>query len=122
MYIAVTMKRKSVQYLKWFFPVLFIAYLGMVISFTHVHIENGVTIVHSHPFKKQADGSSHKHSTAEFQLLHQLSILVAEDAALCTQLAVWLIGSTLLLCQTARVFVPRPAKGNSLLRAPPVAA
>ena len=40
------------KYLRILLPALFIAYLGCIIAFTHVHIVNGVTIVHSHPYHK----------------------------------------------------------------------
>ena len=52
--------------MKWFLPVLFISYMAGITLFTHSHVVNGVTIVHSHPFKK---GSEHSHTTVEFQLL-----------------------------------------------------
>ena len=47
-----------VKYIKWLLPVLFIAYYSSVSLFTHVHVEHGTTIVHAHPFKKTADGST----------------------------------------------------------------
>ncbi len=56
--------------MKWFLPVLFISYMAGITLFTHSHVVNGVTIVHSHPFKK---GSEHSHTTVEFQLIHLLS-------------------------------------------------
>lgn len=63
------------KYLRILLPALFIAYLGCIIAFTHVHIVNGVTIVHSHPYHKTDDGRpDHEHGYAEFQLLHQLSL------------------------------------------------
>ena len=46
--------------MKWFLPVLFISYMAGITLFTHSHVVNGVTIVHSHPFKK---GSEHSHTT-----------------------------------------------------------
>ena len=70
------------KYLRILLPALFIAYLGCIIAFTHVHIVNGVTIVHSHPFHKTDDGRpDHEHGYAEFQLLHQLSVLQITGAA-----------------------------------------
>lgn len=65
-------------YLKILLPALFIAYLAGIITFTHVHIENGVTIVHSHPYKD--NGEKHHHSGAELQLLHQVSTIVLTGA------------------------------------------
>ena len=35
--------------MKWFLPVLFISYMAGITLFTHSHVVNGVTIVHSHP-------------------------------------------------------------------------
>ena len=70
------------KYLRILLPALFIAYLGCIIAFTHVHIVNGVTIVHSHPYHKTDDGRpDHEHGYAEFQLLHQLSVLQIRGAA-----------------------------------------
>ena len=56
--------------MRWFLPVLFISYMAGITLFTHSHVVNGVTIVHSHPFKKRL---SHGHTTVEFQLIHLLS-------------------------------------------------
>ena len=56
--------------IKFFLPVLFISYMAGITLFTHSHVVNGVTIVHSHPFKK---GTEHNHTTVEFQLLHLLN-------------------------------------------------
>ena len=62
---------------------LFIAYYGSVSLFTHVHVEQGTTIVHAHPFKKTADGTCHQHgSLAEIQLFHILSSIHAADGAI----------------------------------------
>lgn len=69
------MKERFSRYLKFALPILFFMYLGSIISFTHVHIINGVTIVHSHPFQKNADGTEHEHTGTELQLLHQLSTI-----------------------------------------------
>ena len=70
------------KYLKIFLPVLFIMYMGCLIIFSHVHIVNGITIVHSHPFEKNVDGTPKEaHNYAEFQLLHQLTNIQIEDNA-----------------------------------------
>ena len=45
----------------------------------HSHVVNGVTIVHSHPFKKD---SPHSHTTVEFQLIHLLNHVVTTGAGL----------------------------------------
>ena len=48
---------------KYFLPVLFISYIGCISLFTHTHVVNGVTIVHSHPYNPKAH---HGHTTTEF--------------------------------------------------------
>ena len=65
--------------MKWFLPVLFISYMAGITLFTHSHVVNGVTIVHSHPFKK---GGEHSHTTVEFQLIHILDHTLVTDNGL----------------------------------------
>ena len=71
--------------MKWFLPVLFISYMAGITLFTHSHVVNGVTIVHSHPFKK---GSEHSHTTVEFQLIHLLNHVLVTDSGLIPTFAV----------------------------------
>ena len=61
---------------KYFLPVLFISYIGCISLFTHTHVVNGVTIVHSHPYNPKAH---HGHTTTEFQLIHALSHLTTAE-------------------------------------------
>lgn len=63
------MKQLLHKIARYFLPVLFISYIGCISLFTHSHVVNGVTIVHSHPYKP---GTEHEHTTAEFQLIHML--------------------------------------------------
>lgn len=65
--------------MKYFLPVLFISYMVGITLFAHSHVVNGVTIVHSHPFKK---GSEHSHTTVEFQLLHSLNHILVTDSGI----------------------------------------
>ena len=70
-------------YLRLFLPLLFITYYSCVSFFTHVHIEQGTTIVHAHPFAASDGGAGHQHgSLAEIQLYHVLSTIVAADGAI----------------------------------------
>ena len=59
--------------MRWFLPVLFISYMAGITLFTHSHVVNGVTIVHSHPFKKD---SPHSHTTVEFQLILKSATII----------------------------------------------
>ena len=63
------------------------SYLVSFTFFAHVHVVNGVTIVHSHPFKK---GAAHKHSTVELLLIHFLSHLTADGAAVVFALSLFI--------------------------------
>lgn len=56
-------------------PVLFIVYASCITFFTHTHIVNGVTIVHSHPYATDDKGNpNHEHTGVEIQLIHTLSV------------------------------------------------
>lgn len=110
------------KYMKWLLPILFIAYYTSIASFMHVHIEHGVTIVHSHPFSKASGGASHQHaSLSEIQLFHLLTSISVEDGAVHSLL---LDFYTQQLAQLVAVPVCpdylRPIQGQLSLRAPPV--
>ena len=111
------MKRLYLNIMKWLLPVLFISYMAGITLFTHSHVVNGVTIVHSHPFKK---GAEHSHTTVEFQLIHFLNHFQTIDAGILPVFTsfVALLLCTLLWCpqQTGRL---TPCAGVVSLRAPP---
>ncbi len=111
------------KYLRIALPALFIAYLGCLIAFTHVHIVNGVTIVHSHPYHKTDDGRpDHEHGYAEFQLLHQLSTIQISGAAFVSLLlAAFLTVLFRLSCNPVYPDYLVSIQGEPSLRAPPVA-
>lgn len=103
--------------IRYFLPVLFISYMASVTLFTHIHVVNGVTIVHSHPFKK---GAAHSHTTVELLTIHFLSDLTTDGAA--TQFALslfipFLLCMLLISLQYARHNAPY--HGVVSLRAPP---
>lgn len=79
------MREQIAKYMKFLLPVLFFLYSGTISLSMHVHIENGVTIVHSHPYKKSEDGNQHHHaSLSEIQLFHTLSTFQVADGAVAT--------------------------------------
>ena len=93
---------------RYFLPILFVSYL---VSF------NGVTIVHSHPFKK---GAAHKHSTVELLLIHFLSHLTADGAAVVFALSLFIpFLLYLLLGRSPYAHYHCPYHGVVGLRAPP---
>lgn len=68
-------ENKRALAIKLFFLIVFCLYSCSVSFFTHTHIINGVTIVHSHFYTTDDDGKpTHEHTGAEIQLINSLSI------------------------------------------------
>ena len=111
-------KRLLLNITRYFLPILFVSYLVSFTFFAHVHVVNGVTIVHSHPFKK---GAAHKHSTVELQLIHFLSFF--NDTA-TTEIYTLSLFIPFLLCllpgRSQHTHYHCPYHGVVGLRAPPV--
>lgn len=63
-----SVKKKINHIIRFFFPFVFLFYLGGMSLFTHTHVVNGVIIVHSHPGK---DG--HTHTTGQIETIFFLS-------------------------------------------------
>lgn len=111
------MKRLLLHCMKGLLPLLFIGYIGSISLFTHTHVVNGVTIVHSHPFKS---GTSHQHNAAQLQLIHTFTTVLIPDLHIGTPLV---IPGFILLC----IFLFKKESNNpirflhhiTLLRAPP---
>ena len=63
------------KFLQLILLVLFIGYYGSITLFPHSHIVNGVTIVHSHPYKtdKSSVPSKLPHTGKEIMLIQTLS-------------------------------------------------
>lgn len=75
------LNKRMIKVMKIAMPVLFIMYASCITFFTHTHIVNGVTIVHSHPYTTDDSGNpNHEHSGAEIQLIHSLSTFFVAGA------------------------------------------
>ncbi|MDO4755872.1 MAG: hypothetical protein Q4A54_05980 [Parabacteroides sp.] len=115
------MKRIKIESLKWLLPVLFIIYYSCVSAFIHVHVDNGTTIVHSHPYKKVSEGSTHQHaSLSEIQLYHILSSVNVTDGAVHSlQLDSYVQPFIYIVEKTVSPTYLTPVLGELSLRAPP---
>ena len=102
---------------KYFLPVLFISYIGCISLFTHTHVVNGVTIVHSHPYKPEGH---HSHTTTEFQLIHILSHLTTSTPSVGVVFAAVSIAFVRTLYPCVREALPSVKWKAHGLRAPPV--
>ena len=110
-------KRLVLNITRYFLPILFISYLASITFFTHVHVVNGVTIVHSHPFKQ---GTAHQHSTVELLHIHILSHLITDSATVVFALPLFVsFLLCLLLGRLPHTHFHAPYHGVVGLRAPP---
>lgn len=60
------MKRLNTKLVQWYLVFLFTSYVSGISLFTHTHIINHSTFIHSHPFFK---GEQKQHSHTQNQLL-----------------------------------------------------
>lgn len=75
------LNEKTKGILKVALPVIFISYFCSITFFTHSHVVNGVTIVHSHPYTTDENGNpNHGHTSTEVQLIHALSVFFVTTA------------------------------------------
>ena len=56
---------------------LFVSYVANTTLFIHTHIVDGQLVTHSHPYRGAPDNPGHGHSSAQFQTIVQLSLLLA---------------------------------------------
>lgn len=85
------MKKLSIKISKYFFLVIFLGFFGSVTFFNHSHIVNGLTIVHSHPFKSDINGKpNHNHTGTGFLLVNFLANFVATAVFASTSLTILL--------------------------------
>lgn len=104
---------------------VFLAYYASITLFSHSHIINGVTIVHSHPYSKSTDSKpfSHQHSEKGVALIQFLSHFSSLSVASLLSLGI-------LLTLLYQILVPARAEDPLIppvhcirsLRAPPVSS
>lgn len=73
------MKLWRKKIMRYFLLILFLGYYGSITLFTHTHIINGVTIIHSHPFNSGTEKNpiKHQHTANGFILIQFLSHFLA---------------------------------------------
>lgn len=115
------MKRALNGIMKVLLPVIFTGYIGVMSFYTHVHVVDGVRIVHSHPFKKSLPGQPlHSHSSAEFQLIKSVtSFSLTPDVVAHFEWKAVGIAWVKPLTASVTVFFRTVAAGVLSLRAPP---
>jgi hypothetical protein len=63
-------KRWTLLISKYFFLIVFLGFYGSVTFFKHIHVVDGITIVHSHPFS--SGKTNHTHSSKGYLTLQFL--------------------------------------------------
>lgn len=101
---------------------LFLGYLGNNILFTHTHVVNGVSIIHSHPYNSSGENKtpSHSHSSGEYLVLHVLSDFLSLSALLLVSLAIFRFVFAIKRTQNYIRHTFSNWSYNFLLRAPPL--
>jgi len=110
------------KFLVYWLLSLFLGFYASITLFSHSHIINGVTIVHSHPFNKGTGDKpiNHQHSEKEYSLIQFLSHFSTTSAFVLIELST-------LFCLLYKLFI-NPDENNQLklrskcnysLRAPP---
>lgn len=106
--------------IRYFLLVLFLNYAAGISLFTHFHVVNGVSIAHSHPYKKAV---KHTHTAVEFELIQMLNHFVSTDYIL-PEFNLAFVPAYTIFISSKRFFdiYSEPYFGLVSLRAPPFAA
>jgi len=98
----INLKRIYKKPLGYFLLILFCGYFASITFFPHTHIVDGVTIVHSHPFKSHSGNVpvNHNHSKDGFVLIHFISHFIT--TALLIFLGITIFRKTLNI----RILIP----------------
>jgi hypothetical protein len=69
---------------EFFLVILFCGYLGSITFFPHTHIVDGITVVHSHPYKSHSGNYpiNHSHSKNGFLLIQFISGFISATPVL----------------------------------------
>lgn len=71
------LKKLSIDISKYLLLILFLGFFGSITFFSHAHIVDGVTIVHSHPYKSDNKGNPlHSHSDKGYITIQLLSCFI----------------------------------------------
>ena len=113
-------KKAGIAISKYFFLLLFIGFLGSITLFNHAHIVNGVTIVHSHPFKSDSNGKPlHSHSENGFITIHFLSVILISSILCYLSVQPFRHVSHKIINIITKRFVEQTFLRSYSLRAPP---
>ena len=102
--------------------IIFLGYYGSITFFSHVHVVDGVTIVHSHPYKS-VNGNNmpdSQHNKKELQVIQLLSDFFTTGVViLFSALILRLLLYRIPILETEHDHIRSAGNCSYLLRAPP---
>ncbi|MDH8701131.1 hypothetical protein M2138_000470 [Dysgonomonadaceae bacterium PH5-43] len=100
---------------------MFAYYIASVSFFSHSHVINCVTIVHSHPFAKDSEGNpTHQHTGTELQLIEHLSSIVFPAIIfVATTISILLVLKNVVASKNVKPFIPSNSEEAYRQRPPP---
>lgn len=117
------MRRENVnKFIHIFLLALFLSYYGSITFFSHYHVVNGVTIVHSHFFCGHTDSNGaadHSHSAKELTLIAHLSNFITLVSVALAVLVPHLVHKVHYYISNQTREPDKQTFTLSLLRAPP---
>ena len=103
---------------------LFIFYYVSITFFTHSHVINGVTIVHSHYYQTENSGKSslpnHNHNESQISLISALSLFQSLQICFGSFILILLVGQKKLFKNNYFLYFFEKLRNNLHLRAPPL--
>ena len=115
------MKKERLLFTKWLLILLFISYTAGISLFTHTTVIDGVTYVHSHPFRP-GERDTHEHCPNELLLLEQhFNTIALSDILPNINFSDFSPAITLFYGGIHEISHFTGAKNNTQLRAPPIA-
>ena len=102
--------------------IIFLGYYGSITFFSHAHVVDGVTIVHSHPYKSTNGNSrpDNQHSNKELQVIQLLSDFFTTGVIIFfSALILGLLSYRIPILETEPDQLRSSGNCSYLLRAPP---
>lgn len=114
-------REKGKSVLKLFFIIIFVCYCISANFFTHTHVIDKITIVHSHLHKTdRSDQSTHDHTENQIHLIHVLSAFCSFNLFFAFLIfCAYIFGTTIY---KAKAYIPdleSHSEGIFRLRPPP---
>jgi len=114
------LRYRLVNISKYFFLIVFFGFFVSTTFFDHAHIYKGDIIVHSHPFKPDANGNpSHNHTGSGYLLVFLLDNFIAKITVPAALVSVYFCLIRYIISGKTKCLPEKPAFSYFLRRGPP---